>query len=153
MVAQEYVTLERTGDKMPLVGFGCWKIDPSDCEETIYTAIKLGYRMIDSAQIYGNEVEVGRGIKRAINEGIIKREDLFCECPVTKRKGLLVVNFLSLQLLPSFGTRTITRTTSVPPCKSNWKNSVSSTLTCTWCTVSYTPHVFRTVNDDWPLLL
>lgn len=77
MAPQEYVTLTRTGDKMPLAGFGCWKIDTKDCEETIYNAIKAGYRMIDGAQIYGNEKEVGDGIHKAINEGIVKREDLF----------------------------------------------------------------------------
>lgn len=59
--------------------FGCWKIDSATCADTIYQAIKTGYRMIDSAQIYGNEVEVGQGIKRAIDEGIVKREDLFCK--------------------------------------------------------------------------
>ncbi|KAI9498434.1 xylose reductase [Zychaea mexicana] len=77
MAAQEYVTLERTGDKMPLAGFGCWKIAPTDCEATIFNAIKTGYRLIDSAQIYGNEVEVGLGIKKAIAEGVVKREELF----------------------------------------------------------------------------
>ncbi|KAI7878224.1 xylose reductase [Lichtheimia hyalospora FSU 10163] len=77
MASQDYITLDRTNDKMPLVGFGCWKILPATCADTIYQAIKTGYRMIDSAQIYGNEVEVGQGIKRAIDEGIVKREDLF----------------------------------------------------------------------------
>ena len=77
MVAQEYITLDRTNDSMPLAGFGCWKIAPSDCEATIYNAIKTGYRLIDSAGIYGNEIEVGAGIKKAIAEGIVKREELF----------------------------------------------------------------------------
>jgi D-xylose reductase len=77
MAPQEYVTLTRTGDKMPLAGFGCWKIDTKDCAETIYNAIKAGYRMIDGAQIYGNEKEVGDGINKAIEEGLVKREELF----------------------------------------------------------------------------
>lgn len=76
-MAQEYLTLDRTGDKMPLVGFGCWKIDPKDAADTIYNAIKAGYRMIDGAQIYGNEREVGEGIQRALKDGIVKREELF----------------------------------------------------------------------------
>jgi len=71
------LTLNRTGDKMPLVGFGCWKVSKSDAENTIYTAIKNGYRLIDGAADYGNEVEVGRGINKAISEGIVKREELF----------------------------------------------------------------------------
>ncbi|CAM0137140.1 hypothetical protein VKS41_008304 [Umbelopsis sp. WA50703] len=71
------LTLNRTGDKMPIVGFGCWKVANEDAENTIYTAIKNGYRTIDGAADYGNEVEVGRGINKAIKEGIVKREDIF----------------------------------------------------------------------------
>ncbi|OBZ87623.1 4-dihydromethyl-trisporate dehydrogenase [Choanephora cucurbitarum] len=73
----DYVTLDRTGDKMPLRGFGCWKIDKKDAEDTVYQAIKVGYRLFDGACDYGNEVEVGRGINKAIKEGLVKREDLF----------------------------------------------------------------------------
>lgn len=74
---QTHIELNRSGDKMPLAGFGCWKIDDSDCEDTIYNAIKAGYRLIDGAAVYENEVGVGRGINKAIKEGIVKREDLF----------------------------------------------------------------------------
>lgn len=62
---------------MPLRGFGCWKVDKKDCEDTIYKAIKIGYRLFDGACDYGNEVEVGRGIHKAIEEGLVKRDDLF----------------------------------------------------------------------------
>lgn len=73
----DYVTLDRTGDKMPLRGFGCWKIDKKDAEKTIYQAIKIGYRLFDGACDYGNEVEVGRGVNKAIKDGLVKREELF----------------------------------------------------------------------------
>ncbi|KAI9494786.1 xylose reductase [Zychaea mexicana] len=73
----EYISLQPSGDKMPLIGFGCWKIDPNDGAETIYNAIKVGYRLIDSASNYKNEKAIGRGINMAIDEGIVKREDLF----------------------------------------------------------------------------
>ncbi|KAI8986478.1 4-dihydromethyltrisporate dehydrogenase [Pilobolus umbonatus] len=73
----DYLVLNRTGDKMPLRGFGVWKIDKKDAEETVYNAIKVGYRLFDGACDYGNEVEVGRGVNKAINEGLVKREDLF----------------------------------------------------------------------------
>lgn len=54
--------------------FGFWRLD--NPEETVYQAIKAGYRRLDSACDYGNEVQTGKGIARAIAEGIVKREDL-----------------------------------------------------------------------------
>nr|AGI78928.1 xylose reductase [Kazachstania humilis] len=70
------VTLNN-GLKMPLVGLGCWKIPNAVCADQVYNAIKLGYRLFDGATDYGNEVEVGQGIKRAIDEKIVTRADLF----------------------------------------------------------------------------
>lgn len=66
-----------SGDDMPKVGFGCWKIEKKDCAEAVYNAIKNGYRCIDEAHVYLNEVQAGEGIKRAIDEGIVTRKDLF----------------------------------------------------------------------------
>ena len=51
---------------MPVLGFGLWKIPKEECAEAVYQAIKAGYRSFDSACDYGNEVEVGQGIKKAI---------------------------------------------------------------------------------------
>ena len=62
---------------MPLVGFGLWKVNNSTCADQVYNAIKTGYRLFDGACDYGNEVESGQGVQRAIDEGIVKREDLF----------------------------------------------------------------------------
>lgn len=62
---------------MPKVGFGLWKIAPEDCAEAVYNAIKVGYRHLDSACDYGNEVQVGEGIKRAIADGLCTREELW----------------------------------------------------------------------------
>jgi len=62
---------------MPLVGFGLWKVNNDSCAETVYNAIKAGYRLFDGAGDYGNEKEAGEGIKKAIDEGLVKREDLF----------------------------------------------------------------------------
>lgn len=70
------VTLNN-GLKMPLVGLGCWKIDKKVCANQIYEAIKLGYRLFDGACDYGNEKEVGEGIRRAISEGLVSRKDIF----------------------------------------------------------------------------
>lgn len=62
---------------MPLVGFGCWKVDNETCADQIYRAIKVGYRLFDGAADYGNEKEVGEGINRAIADGLVTRKDLF----------------------------------------------------------------------------
>lgn len=73
----EYVTLN-TGAKMPIEGFGVFQIpDAAQCEQVTYDAIKCGYRLIDTAAAYMNEEAVGKGIRRAIADGIVKREDLF----------------------------------------------------------------------------
>jgi diketogulonate reductase-like aldo/keto reductase len=52
-----------------------WRLD--DPEDTVYNAIGAGYRRFDSACDYGNEELTGRGIRRAINEGVVKRGDLY----------------------------------------------------------------------------
>mmetsp|Transcript_36182 Transcript_36182/g.72858 ORF Transcript_36182/g.72858 Transcript_36182/m.72858 type:complete len:325 (+) Transcript_36182:71-1045(+) len=62
---------------MPLVGLGLWKSDKGSVAQAVYEAIKAGYRHLDSACDYGNEKEVGEGIKRALGEGLCKREDLW----------------------------------------------------------------------------
>jgi diketogulonate reductase-like aldo/keto reductase len=77
MVSQTHITLNRTGDNMPLAGFGTARISNDDTAEVVYNAIKTGYRLIDGALLYGNEAQVGEGVRRAIDEGIVKREELF----------------------------------------------------------------------------
>jgi D-xylose reductase len=73
----ESIVLQRTGQKMPLVGFGLWKVTKSSCADTVYAAIKCGYRLLDGAGDYGNEKEAGEGVRRAIKDGLVKREELF----------------------------------------------------------------------------
>ena len=48
-----------------------------NCAQIVYESIKRGFRLIDSAEVYKNENEAGQGIKRALDEGVVKREDLF----------------------------------------------------------------------------
>ncbi len=62
---------------MPLVGFGLWKVDQNTTADTVYHAIKTRYRLFDGAYDYQNEKEAGQGIKKAIADGIVKREDIF----------------------------------------------------------------------------
>ncbi|TFK77386.1 Aldo/keto reductase [Pluteus cervinus] len=71
------IELKGTGQKMPLVGFGLWKVTNETCADTVYNAIKVGYRLFDGAGDYGNEKEAGEGVRRAIADGLVKREDLF----------------------------------------------------------------------------
>ena len=73
----EYQTLNN-GLKIPTVGFGVFRVpDKKECEESVYQAIKAGYRLIDTAASYTNEDAVGAGVKRAIEEGVCTRKDLF----------------------------------------------------------------------------
>ena len=73
----EFVTLN-TGAKMPLEGFGVFQVpDPKECEDSVYSAIKVGYRLIDTAQAYMNEEAVGKAVARAIADGLTTREELF----------------------------------------------------------------------------
>ena len=64
-------------DQLPTIGFGLWKIPKETTAETVYLAIKAGYRHFDAASDYGNEAEVGDGIQRAIVDGLVSREDLW----------------------------------------------------------------------------
>ncbi|KAI9504320.1 D-xylose reductase [Coemansia spiralis] len=77
MVAAEKTITLYNGLKMPTVGLGLWKITRETIADQVYQAIKLGYRLFDGACDYGNEAEAGQGIRRAIDEGLVKRSDLF----------------------------------------------------------------------------
>jgi D-xylose reductase len=66
-----------TGQRMPAVGLGLWKIDADTVGDAVYHAIKLGYRHLDSAADYGNEKQVGEGIARALADGLCSREELW----------------------------------------------------------------------------
>ena len=70
------VTLN-SGFNMPLIGFGTWTLNDDAAEDCVYFALKVGYRLIDTARYYGNEVGVGRGVRRVIQDGIATREEIF----------------------------------------------------------------------------
>ena len=68
---EEYIL--NNGVKMPKIGLGTWLIDNEKIGEVVKNAISVGYRLIDTAQAYGNE----EGIGKAIKECGLKREELF----------------------------------------------------------------------------
>ena len=65
------------GVVMPILGIGTYALSSEQAENSVYWALRDGYRLIDTARIYGNEDGVGRGIRRAIEEGYVTREDIF----------------------------------------------------------------------------
>lgn len=69
--------LLNSGYEMPILGLGTWTQDDDTAENSVYEALKDGYRLIDTAQYYGNETGVGNGIQMAIDDGIVTREEVF----------------------------------------------------------------------------
>ena len=69
--------LLNSGHEMPVIGLGTWTLSNRQAEEIVYGALKCGVRLIDTARYYRCEAGVGRGVKRAMVEGIVSREDVF----------------------------------------------------------------------------
>ena len=61
------------GAKIPAIGFGTFELEPADAESMVAHALEVGYRHIDTAQMYKNEEAVGRGLKQSG----LDREDIF----------------------------------------------------------------------------
>ena len=72
----KYVKLNNDSE-MPIIGMGTWQSKPGETYQAVRWAIKLGYKHIDCAPIYGNQGEIGQAINDAIREGDIKRKELF----------------------------------------------------------------------------
>ena len=61
------------GVEIPQLGFGVFQIEPEETRETTLTALEVGYRHIDTAEMYGNEKEVGQ----AVRDTGLDRDDIF----------------------------------------------------------------------------
>lgn len=75
----EYITLNN-GIKMPMIGLGTWDLRGTECIRSVQDAIDCGYRLIDTAQMYENEKEVGEAVRRSG----ISREELFITTKVCR---------------------------------------------------------------------
>ena len=65
------------GNRIPLLGFGTWMLEPDDARRMVAEALRIGYRHIDTAWIYRNEKAVGDGIRDAVEAGHVAREDIW----------------------------------------------------------------------------
>ena len=67
-----------TGAQIPVLGFGVFRVPEKDiCRQAVLDALRTGYRLIDTAAVYGNEDAVGDAIREAAEEGIYTREEIF----------------------------------------------------------------------------
>lgn len=78
----EYVTLNN-GVKMPVLGCGVYQVTNEDCEKCVLDAISAGYRLVDTAQAYGNEEAVGNAVKKCG----VPRDQLFITTKVWISNG------------------------------------------------------------------
>jgi len=86
------------GVEIPAIGFGTWQSAPGVVETSVEHALKSGYRHIDCAYCYGNEAEVGAGLKKAFDAGIVKREDVFITSKVWNTYHTRVEEALDISL-------------------------------------------------------
>ncbi|KAK7432855.1 H/ACA snoRNP pseudouridylase subunit [Neonectria magnoliae] len=99
-----------TGQDIPAVGFGTWQAEPGKVQTAVEYALKDGYTLVDGAYCYGNEDEVGQGLKAAFESGV-KREDVFvmtkvwatyntrCELALDKSLKSLGLDYVDLFLV------------------------------------------------------
>lgn len=66
-----------SGYEAPINGLGTYSLHGDECINSVKSALSNGVRLIDTASAYGNEEEIGQAIREAIDEGIVKREDIF----------------------------------------------------------------------------
>jgi alcohol dehydrogenase (NADP+) len=65
------------GDTMPAIGLGTWKSAPGEIGAALQEALRIGYRHLDCAAIYGNEAEIGAALRESFAAGLVRREELW----------------------------------------------------------------------------
>lgn len=105
-----------SGYEMPVLGLGTYSLLEDECVDSVYTAIESGYRLIDTAYMYHNEKEVGEGVRKAIADGIITRDEIFIttklypnqytdpEAAIEEALNALNLEYIDLMLLHHPGT-------------------------------------------------
>jgi 2,5-diketo-D-gluconate reductase B len=71
------MNVEANGAKIPAIGLGTMTLKGDVCVGAVETALRLGYRHVDTAERYGNETEVGEGLARGLRSAGLRREDVF----------------------------------------------------------------------------
>lgn len=101
------------GQEIPALGYGTWQAAPGQVQAAVEFALKDGYKLVDGAYCYGNEDEVGQGLKAAFDAGV-KREDVFvmtkvwasyntrCELALDKSLKSLGLDYVDLFLVVCF---------------------------------------------------
>lgn len=66
-------SIEANGARIPVIGLGTWQLAGAGCVRIVSEALRCGYRHIDTASMYGNEAEVGEGLRKSG----VRRDDIF----------------------------------------------------------------------------
>ncbi|CAG2169953.1 unnamed protein product [Oppiella nova] len=74
-----------SGKEVPAIGLGTWQTEGPEVIHAVRDALEAGYRHIDTAWFYHNERDVGKGMREAIDKGVVKREDVFITTKVWPR--------------------------------------------------------------------
>lgn len=142
---------------MPVIGLGTWEMSGSQCIESVSNALKIGYRHLDTAQIYGNEKEVGKGIRASE----IKREEIFLTTKVAT--GNLTSDRIKIstsESLTHLGTEYIdlllihwpTRSMDLHECLSAMFEIKEKGLARYIGVSNFDPHLFSKAIEGWPVL-
>jgi len=78
--------VEANGARIPAIGLGTMTLKDAVCVEAVETALRLGYRHIDTAERYGNEAAVGEGLQQGLRSAGLARDDIFVTTKVYQDK-------------------------------------------------------------------
>ena len=146
----EYTTLS-IGVKMPMLGYGVYQVSPQECERCVLDALGAGYRLLDTAQSYFNEAQVGSAIRKSG----VPREDIFLTTKVwVEHYGQQAARASVLDSMEKLGVDYLDLVLLHQPFADyygacgRWKNF----MTKGWCGPSACPTFIPTGWWTWPAL-